>query len=146
MSLKIISDNLICSTEEVKIQLNLETAKLENLSPANCLSKGQQCPFYRLFPLSINLNETKINGDIWFHGRHMDNSYLIPDSITFGVTWYNTKSFVMNVDLQFKYQSSKRSLKGTFYSLFSDDTTKLDKCSTSNGLPKHFPYSSFEQQ
>ena len=144
MSFKVITDNLICATEKVKIQLNLEIAKLENLSPANCLSKGQQCSFYRLFPLSINLNKTKINGDIWFHGRHMDNSYLIPDSITFGVTWYNTKSFVMNVDLQL---GSMRSLKGTnTFSSFSNDTTKLDKCSTSIGLPEQFPYSSCEQQ
>ena len=74
MSFKVISDNLICSTEEVKIKVNLETAKLENLSPANCLSKGQHCSFYRLLPISICLNGTKINGDIWFHGAHLDST------------------------------------------------------------------------
>ena len=132
MSYKVISDNLICATEEVKIQLNLETAKLENLSPANCLSKGQLCPFYRLLPLSINLNGTKINGDVWFHGGHNDSYPYTSDAIRFGVTWYSTKSFVMNVDLQLEYQSSKASIeKRNLYSLFSEDTTKLDKCSTS---------------
>ena len=88
MSFKVISDNLICSTEEVKIQVNLETAKLENLSPANCLSKGLRCSFYRLLPISIWLNGTKINGDIWFHGAHLDSN-VPPNSIRFGVTWYN---------------------------------------------------------
>ena len=76
---------------EVNLEVDLSTINCENISLSCC-----DCILFRCHEFSIDLNDKKILGDLWFHARH--DYYGI---LSYGITLYEVRSFSLDIELKF---------------------------------------------
>ena len=91
MSFKINSEKHLY---EVKLDFDFETKDCENISQ-NCAN--EQCFLYRSIELSVNLNGTKILGDMRFH---QCNAY--ENALQFIISFYEIRHFSVSLNLKMK--------------------------------------------